>query len=85
MENMRGGSKNGKTLNINVLETDYHFIDSMFESDVRNCIICANELNDPSQIIIEKQCVGGWKTSPYNKVFALKTGEHVKLVISRNT
>ena len=74
-----GNLKNGKTLNINVPKSDYYFIDSMYESDVRNCIICASDLNDPSQISVEIQCAGGWKTSPYNKFFALKNGEHVKL------
>ena len=74
-----GSLKNGKTLITEVTKSDYYFIDSMYGIDERNGIICASDLNDPSQVFVEIQCAGGFKTVVYYKFFALKNGEYLEL------
>ena len=71
--------KNGKTLITEVARSDYYFIDSSYQSDTRNCIICASVLNDPSEVFVDIRCAGGFKSLPYNKFFTVKNGAYVKL------
>lgn len=74
-----GALKNGKSLDVDIPKSDFYFIDEMWSTYERNAIICASDLNNPSQISIEIRRNGGWKTASYNEFFVMKNGEYVNL------
>ena len=74
-----GTLKNGKTLITEIAKSDFYFIDSIFQSDRRNCFICSSALNNPSHVFVEVRCAGGFKSMPYNVFFVVENGAYMKL------
>ena len=74
-----GTLKNGKTLITEIAKSDFYFIDSIFQSDRRNCFICSSALNNPSHVFVEIRCAGGFKSQPFNEFFVMENGAYVKL------